>query len=722
MSEIAESSLRIGGMHCAACADVVERALLHTPGVVEARVSAAAQCATVRWDPGRTQAGALQDAVRAAGYEACPDTAAAARAARAREARTALWRLFVAGFCAMQVMMLAAPSYFAAPGEIAPEWKRLLDWAGWLLALPVLLFSAAPFFAGAWRSARARRIGMDVPVALGTAVAFVASTGAAFAPGGLFGHEVWFDSMTMFIAFLLAGRWLEMRARHRAEATLEGAAMQLPQVVVRLARDGTPERVDAALLRPGDRLRVALGEAFAADGRLVEGDTAADESLLTGESLPCPKRPGDAVIAGSLNVGAPVVMQAERVGADTRHEAIAALMRAVRTARPALAAVADRWAAPFLWTVLALAAAAGIAWSRIDPARTAWVVVSVLIVTCPCALSLAVPSALLAAARTMARQGLLLRHPDAIERLARLDVLFIDKTGTLTAGTPRCRGVRLADPHDGAADALARKASSLAAWATHPLARALHAAWPPDDTHWHDVRELPGRGLEARDETGRTWRLGAASWVGTEREAGTERAAVDDGGAQVALARGDRTLACFAFEEALREDAARAVAALRAEGVRVELLSGDDPARVRALAARLPLDAATGGLAPEDKLAAVRLAQRAGDCVAMVGDGVNDAPVLAQADVAIAMGEGALVARAQADGVLLSNRLEDLVRARRLARRALAIVRQNLAWAAAYNAVCVPLALAGLLPPWAAGLGMAASSLVVVCNSLRLAR
>jgi Cu2+-exporting ATPase len=717
MTALAESSLRIVGMHCAACADVVEQALRRTPGVVEARVSAAAQCATVQWDPGRMQAHALEDAVRAAGYEACPDTAAAARGARAQEARAALWRLFVAWFCAMQVMMLAAPAYFAGPGELAPEWKRLLDWGSWLLALPVLLFSAAPFFAGAWRSLRARRIGMDVPVALGTAVAFVASTGAAFDPGGLFGRDVWFDSMTMFIAFLLSGRWLEMRARHRAQAALEGAAMRLPQSVVRIEADGMQQRVDAACLRPGDRLRVALGEAFAADGLLVEGETAVDESLLTGESLPRPKQPGDAVTAGSLNVGAPVVMRAERLGADTRYEAIAALMRAVRTARPALAAVADRWAAPFLWAVLVLAAAAGVAWSVVDPARTTEVVVAVLIVTCPCALSLAVPSALLAAAHAMARQGLLLRHPDAIERLARLRVLFVDKTGTLTAGALRCRGVRVADTRADDADAatLARKAAGLAAWSTHPLARALHAAWPPDATRWRDVRETPGHGIEALDEAGHRWRLGAASWAGREGVA-------TPGAPQVTLGCDARTLACFAFEEELREDAAAAIAALQAEGVRVGLLSGDDPVRVHVVAARLHLDSAAGGLAPEDKLAALRLAQRAGDCVAMVGDGVNDAPVLAQADVAVAMGDGALVARTQADGVLIANRLGDLVRARRLARRALVVVRQNLAWAAAYNAVCVPLALAGLLPPWAAGLGMATSSLVVVGNSLRLAR
>jgi Cu2+-exporting ATPase len=707
---VAESALRIGGMHCAACAATVEDALLRVHGVLDAQVSSAAQCATVRWDAGVTRASALVQAVQAAGYGAVPDTAAAARGLRRQEFRTALWRLFVAVFCAMQVMMLATPAYVSAPGELAPDHKQLLDWGSWLLTLPVLWFSAAPFFSGAWRALRQRRIGMDVPVALGIAVAFVASSGAAFDPGGLFGTEVYFDSLTMFVAFLLGGRFLEMRARHAAEVALEEASARLPQAALRLRADGSTETVSAQRLACGDLVRVPVGQAFPADGPLTEGATQADEALLTGESRPVAKARGDTVVAGSLNLASPVVMRVDRMGADTRYEAIVALMRAARTQRPALLASADRWAGPFLWAVLLAAGVAGLAWSLVDPSRAVGVLVSVLIVTCPCALSLAAPSALLAAAGAMGRQGVLLRRLDAIEGLARMQRLFVDKTGTLTEGRLRC--VAAQGPEGGTVDAaLPGVAAALAGWSSHPLAAALREAFPATLQAWSDVTEVTGSGIQAVDAQGRLWRLGSAAWTGA-----------DGGPAQVFLACDGRVLARFVFDEQLRDDALAAVQALQADGVRVDLLSGDSAGRAQHLARTLGLASAAGALQPADKLAAVRAAQQRGEVVAMLGDGINDAPVLAQADVSLAMGEGALLARSQADAILISNRLPDVAWARRLARQALRIVHQNLAWAAAYNAACVPLALAGWLPPWAAGLGMATSSLVVVLNSLRLAR
>lgn len=715
-TRVAESSLRIGGMHCAACADTVEQALRGCAGVLDARVAAATGCASVRWDPARTRMSALVAAVQAAGYQAAPDTAAAARALREQEARRALWRLFVAAFCAMQVMMMATPAYVAGPGELEADHKQLLDWGSWLLTLPVLWFSAAPFFGGAWRALRQRRIGMDVPVALGIVVAFVASSGAAFDPGGLFGAEVYFDSLTMFVSFLLGGRYLEMRARHRAERALEDATARLPETVMRITADGAVEEVSARSLRPGDMVRVALGQAFAADGVLVEGSTQADESLLTGEPRPVPKSVGDAVVAGSLNRQSPVAMRVDRVGADTRYEAIVALIRAARSDRPALPGHAERWAAPFLWTVMVLAAAAGAAWSLIDPSRAVWVVVSVLIVTCPCALSLAAPSALLAAAGAMGRRGLLLRRLEAIEGLARMTTLFVDKTGTLTEGRLHCVDVRRLDESDGLdGDAATAIAASLAAWSSHPLAVALRASFPGSTVPWRDVQESPGHGVEAVGPDGARWRLGEAAWAGAVPDPEAD-------GTQAVLSRDGRALLRFAFDERLRPDAAAAIAELQHDGVQVRLLSGDRSSRASALGTRLGLQGATGAMTPDAKLEAVRAAQRLGHRVAMLGDGVNDAPVLAQADVSFAMGEGAQIARSQADGVLVSNRLADLAQARRRAKLALRIVDQNLAWAAAYNLACVPLALAGWLPPWLAGLGMAASSLGVVLNSLRLSR
>jgi Cu2+-exporting ATPase len=720
-----QATLRIAGMYCAACAGTIEAALQQVDGVSEARVSAAAERATVRWDPRRARVADLLAAVRRAGYDAAPDAAAPAHAMRRAEARQALWRLFVAWFCMMQVMMLAWPSYIAAPGELPDDLRQLFNWGAWVLSIPVVWWSAAPFFAGAWRSVRSRRIGMDVPVALGVAVTFVASTGATFAPGGVFGHEVYFDSLTMFVAFLLAGRWLEMRARHRAAATLEAALAAMPRTAWRCTDAGGVERVDVDALRPGDRVQVPLGEPFPADGVLLEGPTAADEALLTGESEPVAKAAGDTVVAGSVNAGAPVRLRVERVGADTRYQAIVALMQQALTQRPALARIADRWATPFLWIVLLLAGGAAVAWSVIDAERAVWVAVSVLIVTCPCALSLAAPSAMTAAAGALARRGVLIARLDALEPLAQVRRLFFDKTGTLTEDRLELAAVQplAAMPGQGVSlDDLRQRAAALASRSTHPLSRALAAAVPDATASvWHDVREVPGLGLSGVDADGRTWRLGRPDWVGA---AGPDAAGRDD--LRLAFGPDGQAWLGFAFDERLRADAVETLRDLRAQGVEVQLLSGDAASRVERLAARLaaagaplPVQAAA---TPEDKLAAVRAAQADGVRVAMVGDGVNDAPVLAQADVAFAMGQGALVARATADAIVVGNRLASIARARRLAQRTLRVVRQNIVWAAAYNALSIPLALAGWLPPWAAGLGMALSSLLVVGNSMRLAR
>jgi Cu2+-exporting ATPase len=711
----AESSLRVGGMHCSSCATTIEQALRRVEGVLDARVSAAAQCAIVQWDAALTRPSALVSAIARAGYSAVPDTAAGARTQRRQESREALWRLVVAGFCAMQVMMLATPSYVSGAGQLAPDLKQLLDWGSWLLTLPVMLFAAVPFFAGAWRSLRGGRIGMDVPAALGMAVAFVASSGAAFDPGGLFGSEVYFDSLTMFVSFLLGGRYLEMWARHRAEASLEDSLGRLPDTALRENADGSTTSVSVLRLQPGDVVRIPVGQAFCADGVLTQGRTRADESLLSGESVPLDKAVGDTVIAGSLNLGAPVAMRVDRIGADTRYEAIVAMMRDARSQRPSALHGSDRWAGPFLWAVLILAAAAAAVWSVIDPARAVWVAVSVLIVTCPCALSLAAPSALLAATMAMARRGVLLRRIVAIEGLARMQTLFIDKTGTLTE-TQR-RGVQMIRIDQGPRwtdSALRGTAASLAAWSTHPLAKALAHENESSGAAWCELAEITGQGMQGRAADGSVWRLGKSPAVHAATNDG------DDIGTW--LSRDGTPVACFRFAETLRVDAVTALRALERDGVRIALLSGDAPARVERVGRLLGIKDCRGGMTPQDKLAAVREAQARGERVAMLGDGINDAPVLAQADTSLAMGEGAQIARAQADGVLVSNALLDVVRARALAKKTLRVVRQNFVWAAGYNAACVPLALIGWLPPWAAGLGMATSSLVVVVNSLRLAR
>lgn len=722
---LAESWLQLSGMYCAACAGTLEHALRGAGGAIEANVVAATQRATVRWDPARTRLSALIAAVRAAGYDAVPDAVAPARALRRREHRQALWRFFVASFCAMQVMMFATPSYVARGDELGADLRQLLNWAAWFITLPVMAFSAGPFFRGAWTQLRARRIGMDVPVALALAVTFLGSMGATFDPGGVFGREVYFDSLTMFLAFLLGGRYLELRARHRAAEDLERSLARLPETVQRRAGDGTWETVSVRRLRPGDELRVALGQAFPADGVVLQGRTRVDEALLSGESEPQPRGEGDLVIAASLNVGAPVLMRVQRVGADTRFEALVTMMREAMSQRPASARVADRWAGVFLWSVLGLAALGALAWSFIDPSRALWVAVAVLIVTCPCAFSLAAPAALVAAAGGLARRGVVFQRLEAIETLAAVQQAFIDKTGTLTEDSLRLREVHLLPGAGLGAAAAHARAASLAQWSQHPLARTLAGSGGGGSGEgggegggegaWRDLAEQGGQGLAGSDAQGRRWRLGAWGFVGGQGEAPLPQV-------RVWLSCDGRALAGFELEESVREGAAQAMAQLRALGLRLTLLSGDERSRAQAMADRLGLDAAIGEASPEGKLACVAAAQAAGAKVLMVGDGVNDAPVLARADVSLAMGQGALVARTQADAVVVGSRPADLVLARLVATRTMRIVRQNMAWAALYNAACIPAALLGWLPPWAAGLGMAASSLFVILNALRAAR
>ena len=713
---LGRSQLQLAGMHCAACAGIIERALMAEPGVQEARVNSAAERLQLTWDPARTQVSRLITAIERAGYGAVPDLAAPARQLREKEHRQALWRLFVASFLMMQVMMLATPVYVAGPGDMEPDLRNLLQWGEWVLSLPVMLFSAGPFFSAAWRQLRSRSLGMDVPVALGLLVTFVASSGAVFDPNGIFGHEVYFDSLTMFISFLLGGRYLELRARHKVARSLELAGERLPELVQRQQPDGQFQTVGLSELRVGDRVRVLVGQAFPGDGRVLEGTTAADESLLSGESLPVGKGAGDAVVAGSLNLQAPVLMEIQGLGANTRYESIVRLMRSALTQRPAQLRLADRAAGPFLWGVLVLAAGAALAWSWIDPSRAVWVAVSVLIVTCPCALSLAAPSAWLAATGLLARRGVLLSRLDLLETLAQVDTVVMDKTGTLTEDRMRLGKTWPQSPD---AEAL-QLMLALARQSLHPYAKAaleaLEQSAPPSmpAASLHEVREHRGQGMEAMDAQGRRWRLGAAGWAAQARE--------ELPSAQLLLSCDGVARLALQFEESLRPDAIPAVQALQGLGLQVELLSGDRPERVAAVAQAAGISQATGAASPEGKLARVEALQAQGRTVLMLGDGINDAPVLARADASVAMGQGALIARTQADAVLLSGRLSELARMRALALKTRRVIRQNLAWSAIYNAACIPLALAGWLPPWAAGIGMASSSLLVILNALRLAR
>lgn len=710
-----ESYLALSGMFCAGCTLTIEQALGRCPGVDSVQVNGATQTARIVWLPAAGRPSHWIAALRAAGYDGLPAGDLLAAEPRQRAHRLLLWRWLVAGFCMMQVMMYAAPAYLAAPGEITPDAQALLRWASWLLTLPVLLFSCRPFFGAAWRDLRAGRIGMDVPVALGVAIAFGASSAATFDPQGPLGGQVWFDSVTMFVFFLLSGRLLEQRLRDRTAGALEALLRRLPPQVDRERADGTLERIALRRLAPGDVVQVRAGDVIPADGRVEDGESRIDEALLSGESAPLMRRRGHAVVAGSHNLTGTLRIAVDRVGDDTRYAQIVALMERAAVDKPRLAQLADRIASPFLVAVLLAAAAAAWWWWPQGPSHALGIAIAVLIVTCPCALSLATPAASLAAAGALARRGVLVRRLEALEAAASVDTLLFDKTGTLTEDRLTVGAVRTREGID--ADLALRLAAAVAQHSLHPASRALARSVGANGWRATRVREHAGRGVEAQVAGDSGWqprrlRLGSADFCGAPPPEGDAP--------EVHLADESGWLAGFALEEQLRRGARGAVTALQRQGLGVQLLSGDRPAAAARLAQRAGIGRALGGQTPEAKLAHVAALQAAGHRVAMVGDGMNDGPVLARADLSIAMGQAVPVAQARADAILPGGQVEGVALLLHQARRTRRIVRQNLAWAAGYNALCVPFALAGWMPPWLAGLGMAASSLVVVANAARL--
>ncbi len=714
-----ESNVLIEGMHCVACALNIEEALMRVPGVLKAEVGASSHRARVLWSADVAKPSAWLQAVQAAGYQAVPANDAFARERRQVEVRRALWRLGVAGLCMMQVMMYAYPAYIAAPGDLTGEMEQLLRWASWVLTLPVVLFSCGPFFKSALNDVMQRRVSMDLPVALGMLITFCVSTVGTFEPSGHFGREVYFDSLTMFVFFLLDGRWLELRLRDRTAGALEALMNRLPYSVSRLCEDGSFERVSVRRLVVGDRVRILPGEMFPADGLVLQGQTSVDEALLTGESRAVARGVGDEVIAGSHNLTAGVEVRVLRVGAQTRFAQIVALMESASVTKPQLALLADRIAKPFLILVLLAAALAGAYWWGTDPGHALMVAVSVLVVTCPCALSLATPAAMLAAAGQLARSGVLVRRLEAFEALNEVDTVVFDKTGTLTLDRMALGAseVRAGVPLE---NALAM-AAALAAQSLHPVSKALVAA------HRHAGAEAY-QAVNAREVAGG----GVAGWVGPVDPLHTKRSlklgsadfcgivASPSETLRVFLSDDQGWLASFEMIEALCPDALGTVAAFQAAGLAVHLLSGDSASAAARVAAQVGISSFRGGCSPQDKLDFLIAAQLQGRKVAVVGDGLNDGPVLAGAYVSFALGRAVPLAQAKSDFVVMGEQLKLIFRTWQLSKRTLGVVRQNLWWAAIYNAICVPLAVVGWLPAWLAGLGMAFSSLFVVLNALRL--
>lgn len=707
-------TLALRGMRCAACVWLIERHLRRQCGVVDVAVNLANEHADLCWRDADTTLSALLVSVAQLGYAAQPYRPDWQEAARRAEYRAALRRLALAGIGAMQVMMYAVGLYAGAIQGMEEAHRDFLRIVSALVTTPIVVYSARPFFAAAWRDLRNRRLGMDVPVSLAIAVAYGASLAAIVLHTG----EVYFDSVCMFVFLLSLGRFLEMRARHRAGAAVDAALRRAPETATRLGAGGQ-EVVTPYELAAGERVLVKPGETVPADGRVVDGCGWVNESMLTGEHWPRSKAPGDAVVGGTQNGESPLVVAVERVGADTVLAGIVRLMDRAASDKPPIARLADRVAQVFVPSVLLLAAFVAVAWWRIDPQQAFWVTLSVLVVSCPCALSLATPAALTAATGGMLRRGLLVTRAHVLEGLNRVTHVVFDKTGTLTEGRfrlARVVPVGAVDPKQGLAIARALESHS-----EHPIARAFRAENAGPEVTASGVTAAAGLGV-AGNVGGRAYRLGGAPWV-AELAGSTPPAPAPDGD-DIRILLGDAAgpVCWFALEDTLRPEAAAAVLRLRVLGFAVEVLSGDAPAAVRSVADVLGIGRFVAGATPATKLAHVRSLQADGAVVLMVGDGINDAPVLGAAQVSMAMSGGTDLAKVRADAVLLKEDLGAIVEALQLARSARRVMLQNLTWAAVYNAIALPLAALGLVTPYWAALGMSISSLLVVLNAVRLGR
>lgn len=697
-----EIALLTDGMRCAACAWLIDRALAREPGVLEVSANAVTGRIRVAWEPQVRPLSAILQRLLALGYRPYLAGGAADEAQRRVERRRWLLRVGLAGLATLQAMMFAEALYLDTTHQMPVPTRDFFRWITFLVATPVVFYAGWPFLAGAWQELRARRLGMDTLIATSTLLAWGASSVETIRGG----PHVWFDAAVMFVFLLLVARLLEQRARQRSRAHVDVLALARPVLATRETEAGSIETVPLGRLAVGDITRVAPGETLPADGVLLDAAAAFDESLLTGESRPVTHQPGATILAGTICPDQPVRLRITGTGTATRLSALARLVQAAQVHRPRMARLADQVASRFVLGLAIVAALVYWYWHRVEPARAFEVTLALLVISCPCALSLAIPAALSAAHSGLARIGVIAVRPDALETLAAVTDVVFDKTGTLGSGAWEVASV---DTFEGCrkAEAIAL-AAALERDVRHPLATAFREA--SSDRTVSAIRLRAGQGIEGI-VAGRLLRLGVAEFA-----AGRQ----DDGA--VWLGDGRTALARFELREQPRQDTSSALAALASQGLRLHLLSGDSTSAVQRFARELgePFESCAGRLLPQDKLDRVRVLQSQGRVVAMVGDGINDAPVLAGADVSIALAEGAAMAQQAADFVVVSPSLLRIADAARAARRTRTVIRQNIGWAIGYNLLALPLAAAGLVTPWVAALAMVLSSLTVTLNALRL--
>ena len=697
--------LHVDGLVCGACVWLVESALARDDAVREARVNFSTRRLTLAWTGTPALARGLVRRLTALGFRAAPFDAAALDDARAVQERELLRAMAVAGFAAANVMLLSVSVWSGHAGSMGPATRELLHWVSALVALPAIAFAGVPFFRSAIQALSAGRTNMDVPISIGVTLAAGLSVFET-----VHGREhAFFDSAITLLFFLLVGRYLDMRARGRARHAAQHLVALATRAVRVLRDDGIVEMRRPEAVRVGEVVLVASGERVPVDGAVRRGETTLDQSIVTGESIPVAAARGTRVFAGTVNLGQPIEVETRAAGEGTLLAEIARLMEAAERGQGRYVALADRVARLYAPVVHVTGAATFLAWWLLlgAPVHEALMyATAVLIITCPCALALAVPVVQVVASTRLLREGVLLKSATALERLSEIDTVVFDKTGTLTRGQPV-----LSSEVDAAS---LRLAAGMAQASRHPLARALARA-APDAPLLPDVREHQGEGLSLATPLGEIR-------LGSRRFCGVTSALARDDALELWLARPGETPLRFAFSDALRPDAVEAIGALRARGLDLRLISGDREEVVRDVAGRLGIEAWRAGATPAGKSAALAELAAEGRRVAMIGDGLNDAPALAAAHASMSPASAVDVAQVAADYVFQGDRLRPVVAALDLSRASQRLARQNLALAIGYNALAVPLAVAGFVTPLVAAIAMSSSSVIVIVNALRLSR
>lgn len=709
--KVREIQLTVEGLTCAACAWLIERHLGNLAGLHYINVNTTTHRARIKWDPDRLSLSEILKGFAKIGYRAYPFQTHQQEALYAKEVRSYMFRLALAGLGSMQVMMCAVALYMDLFISVEEEFMVYFKWISLLLSTPIMIYSAQPFYVGAWRSLRQGHLSMDVSVSLALIGAFVASMWATVFNTG----EVYYDSITMFVFFLLLGRFLELRARRKASESSSNLARLVPIMATRLDEDGEHE-VAAKTLQVGDRVRVLAGATLPADGIILLGQASLNESMLTGEQLPLLKQAGDAVYAGTINTDAPLEIRVSHRIEESRLAQIMRLQDHALDDKPAIAQMADVLSRHFILVLLFIAAGVWTFWHFHQPEQAFWVTLAVLVATCPCALSLATPTALTSATARLTRAGILLRRGHVLDVLTRANRIVMDKTGTLTTGNISLTSTEALGNFDEARClAIAR---ALEAYSEHPIARAFRSNAADDAVLLAASKVTPviGHGIEGVIE-GRHYRLGSARWLGISDAHETQA-----DGLVIYLADEDRALARFLLTDTLRPDAKALIQAFKAAGLKTTILTGDSSAQADEVARELGVDELVKGVTPDGKLAYLKEHEARGDISIMVGDGINDAPVLAGAHASFAMAGGTDLAKNSADAILLADDLSRLLDARALALRTRKIIKENFAWSIGYNLLVLPLAASGWLPPYVAAAGMSLSSLIVVTNSMRLNR